>query len=97
MSKYNVRNRYQRAMAWLETAMENDPAMMKCAVETNNANLMVLRNSVNLWEDYEENPDYILGDVNHDPNHPDNLSAIVWDDFRSKYRHFNFPERLKFN
>lgn len=82
----SIKNRYDRAMSWLETMMEQEPDHMKFAIKTDMPNLRVLRNEVELWKDYKENPDYILGGVNHDPNHPDNLSSIVWNDFKRKYQ-----------
>ncbi|QAY01388.1 hypothetical protein ASwh1_328 [Aeromonas phage Aswh_1] len=81
----NIQSRYRRVMDWLETQLIENPEDIKIAIKYDSVNLMVLRNATNLWVDYEENTDYILDGVNHDPNHPDNLSAIVWNNFRSKH------------
>jgi hypothetical protein len=45
-------------------------------------NLMWLRNSANLWEDYVEDSEMIINGCQMDPNHPDNLSAYVWECFK---------------
>lgn len=44
----------------------------------NGIDLRALRNEANLWEDYIEDKSWIIGGVNCDPNHPDNLSDIVY-------------------
>lgn len=45
-----------------------------------------LRNEANLWEDYKEDPKWMIGCVACDPNHPDNLSDMVTKTFLSHKR-----------
>jgi hypothetical protein len=44
--------------------------------------LMWLRNEAGLWEDYEEDESMLIDDCDQNPNHPDNLSALVWRSFK---------------
>lgn len=37
-----------------------------------------LRNACKLWADWKENEEFVIDGVNHDPNHPDNLSHRVF-------------------
>lgn len=47
-------------------------------IETDCIDLRLLRNEASLWEDYKEDVSWIIGGVSCDPNHPDNLSDLVF-------------------
>lgn len=74
--------RFKRAWETLESL---DQDAMYIAKE-HGLNLMWLRNQAGLWVDYEECEDMEFDGINMDPNHPDNLSAYVWDCFKSTHQ-----------
>ena len=73
MRAFNVLVEFQKANEFVMSEQLKD----------NDLNLRWLRNEAKLWEDYEEDESCIINGVNYDPNHPDNLSAVVWASFRT--------------
>lgn len=78
-----IQDRFIRAFNVLVEKQRVHPEDMKDALKNDDLCLMWLRNEANLWEDYDESDTTCLvNGVNYDPNHPDNLSAQVWNAFR---------------
>jgi len=77
-----INERFKRAYKVLEEEFSNMDTDIIDTVREEGPNLMWLRNEAKLWEDYEEDTSMIIDGVNQDPNHPDNLSDIVWRSFK---------------
>lgn len=84
-----IQERFMRAFNVLMKFQKENEFVMSEQPKDNDLNLTWLRNEAKLWEDYEEDMTCIVGGVNYDPNHPDNLSASVWNAFRIHNNFFN--------
>ncbi len=75
----NMQERFKRTYKVLEEESKTwDEDTFNTVVKGDNLNLMWLRNEANLWEDWDEDKDWIIDGVHYDPNHPDNLSYSVY-------------------
>lgn len=82
-----IQERFMRAFNVLIEFQKENEFVMSEQLKDDDLNLMWLRNEAKLWEDYEEDVTCIINGIQYDPNHPDNLSAVVWKAFRT---HNNF-------
>lgn len=81
-----IQTRFKRAYQVLEDEFKvMDTQAESDKYRESGVNLTWLRNEAKLWEDYEEDLTMVLGCCNVDPNHPDNLSSLVWDAFKMNY------------
>lgn len=82
-----IQDRFKRAYDVLVDFYNDDTTKMRELIAEDSLSLMWLRNEAKLWEDYEEDMTMIIDGMNMDPNHPDNLSAYVWQCFKLSYQY----------
>jgi len=86
----NMQERFKRVFQFLEdTYLDPDNIEGQDVLLSGELNLMWLRNETGLWEDYEEDPYWIINGIQYDPNHPDNLSDSVYKWWLKSKQDFN--------
>ena len=92
-----MKERFFRAWEVLEEYKREFPGDMLDMLENDELNLMWVRNEAGLWDDWVEDPSMIVNGIDYNPNHPDNLSALVWDTFRKTYAYEVEINKAAFN
>lgn len=82
-----IQDRFKRAYQVLVDLYNKDNTYARELIAEDSLSLMWLRNEAKLWQDYEEDMTMVIDGVNMDPNHPDNLSAYVWQCFKTSYQY----------
>ena len=73
-----MHERFTRAYNVLDKAIKEEYPDIEDRKQLQEINLMWLRNEANLWVDWEADDSWIVDGVHCDPNHPDNLSSMVF-------------------
>lgn len=76
-----MQQEYDKAMTFLKEEWSKLSPQEKNSITINGINGLWVRNESGLWESYEECQDFILNGIDYNPLHPDNLSAMVIEDF----------------
>lgn len=79
----SIQDRFKRTYKLLEEVFSVMSKEDITTIRKEGINLMTIRNKAGLWGDYEEDISVVIDGYQVDPNHPDNLSSIVWESFKN--------------